>query len=378
MRRCLLFVTVIALAGCSGQSAAPATAPASATAPAAATSAPVTAGPTATRLPIVTPAPGSGRLVASGPPGLSGDLAVAFGDGPIWFVSPPNAWYTVQLVAPQPDAVAITPAWSPDGNQLVFSLRSTRAPEGGTLPPADLYAVGVDGQSLRRFVAPLAAGEVNQDPVWLPDGSGLLFTSSAVLVDASGLITGFKLGIDRVDAQGGGRTTVIATAASPAVSPDGSHLAYLRPSADGLRQGLFVAGADGRNERLVVPDTRFLGIVSPRFTPDSTALTFVASETFWPTPAPAPGVVERLLDLFLDGVAEAHFGPFDVWRVDLDGGNLVQLLRLNYDQPAIAWAPDGGAVALVSPEGLNIAAPDGSNVTLASDTGGHGGVDWRP
>jgi hypothetical protein len=69
MRRCLLFVTVIALAACSGQSARRRPRPQARPRTAAATAAPVTARPTATRLPIVTPAPGSGRLVASGPPG---------------------------------------------------------------------------------------------------------------------------------------------------------------------------------------------------------------------------------------------------------------------------------------------------------------------
>jgi Tol biopolymer transport system component len=379
MKRTVWLIAALLLSACAAPAAQPDT-PTPAPSPTAGpTALPPTAGPTATRLPMLTPASGAARMVVSGPPGLTGDIVFAFGDGPVWLTSATNGWYTVQLVPKPADAVAITPAWSPDGNQVSFTLRSTQPAEGGRLPPADVYAIGVDGQNLRRLITPEQPGEVNQDAMWMPDGSGILFTSSAVLVDASGLVTGFKLGIDRAGPNGEGRTTLIPTAVAPGISPDSRRLVYLRPSVDGLRQGLFIADIDGNNERQLVPDTRFLGIVWPRFTPDGQHITFVASEKYWPTPTPkAPGIVERQLDLFVDGVAEAHFGPFEVWRIDPDGQNLQQMTNLGYDQPAIAWAPDGQGIALVSPEGFYVASPDGATLTRATQQGGHGGVDWRP
>jgi len=67
---------------------------------------------------------------------------------------------------------ACQPAWSPDGEQLVFI--SPCLGKRSTYPGSSLYTIDVDGQNLKRLPPSL---EGDYDPAWSPDGTQIAYTS---------------------------------------------------------------------------------------------------------------------------------------------------------------------------------------------------------
>jgi len=105
------------------------------------------------------------------------------------------------------------PQVSPDGSQIVFTLRTTdlEADKGRT----DLWLVGVDGADLRRLTSH-EAGDYN--PRWAPDGKSIYFLSSRN--DSSQV---WRIRIDGGEAEQ--ITDLPLDAANLLVSPDGNHIA---------------------------------------------------------------------------------------------------------------------------------------------------------
>src|SRR5699024_10925526 len=64
-------------------------------------------------------------------------------------------------------AVDLYPRFSPDGTRIAF--------RGGTNPTSDLYSVAVAGGAVTRLTT--LRSEINGFD-WLPDGSGLVFSSN--------------------------------------------------------------------------------------------------------------------------------------------------------------------------------------------------------
>jgi hypothetical protein len=171
------------------------------------------------------------------------------------------------------------PAWSPNGEQLVFA--------GGARGARDIYEVNADGFGLRRLTrkpveetAPawsvrgrivfvrrtargdgdlrtmspaggatgrLTHGKANdQDPAWSPDGRQLAFTRG----------TSARRDVWRVGADGHHArrlTTLSQGASSPAWSPDGRSIAFSMGRAG--RRALYVVPSGGGRARRVSPTT---------------------------------------------------------------------------------------------------------------------------
>lgn len=98
------------------------------------------------------------------------------------------------------------PDWSPDGSQIVFVSQ----PVGGG-KSADIYLMDADGKNRRRL-----AGTEHLDwaPAWSPDGRRILFASMG----------GF---IHIVDANGVNVRRFAQSAFSPVWSPDGKEIAFV-------------------------------------------------------------------------------------------------------------------------------------------------------
>jgi len=101
------------------------------------------------------------------------------------------------------------PAWSPDGKLIALTLSK----EGGS----QLYLLKVDGGEPRRL---LQSSSIDTEPVFSPNGQHIYFVS-----DRGGLPQIYKVS---VNGQGVERVTFAGTYnISPAISPDGRTLAFI-------------------------------------------------------------------------------------------------------------------------------------------------------
>lgn len=113
-----------------------------------------------------------------------------------------------------------TPAWSPDGSQLVFTGYA-----GGL---SDLFVVNVDGSNLRRLTNDKYA---DLQPVWSPDGKSIAFTTDR---GPETNFTTLRIGNNQIATYdvATGRITLLpgmehGNNASPQWSPDGGDIAFV-------------------------------------------------------------------------------------------------------------------------------------------------------
>ncbi|MFN8482490.1 MAG: hypothetical protein U0768_05410 [Anaerolineae bacterium] len=262
------------------------------------------------------------------------------------------------------------PAVSADGKRIVYSLsdteRAAQKHDNGT----DLYVMDADGKNERLLVDHGAVGSWLGEPVWTPDGKSVYFTRR----DAHGAET-----IERVDVASGTTGVILQDAATPTISPDGKHIAYLKTDPQAFTQDLWVANLDGSGARRLLGDPEFTSLVAPRFAPDSQRIVFVA------VGGPARPPVERPkasgfnpLAWFSPAVAEAHGVPYNIWTVNVDGSNLTRLTNdLEIDSPVTAWSPDGAWIAFMGDLGMYlVSAKDGTQLRYLGKEFAVGGMDW--
>jgi len=140
----------------------------------------------------------------------------------------------------------------------------------------------------------------DHDPAWLQDGSAILFTRAQE----------GRQGIWMVPRLGGVATLLVADAADPAVSPDGSRLAFVREVAPSAEPRVFVAPLRSV-ERATQVTTDADGLWEhrhPAWSPDGRTLCYHAHHALW-TVSPDGGKAERLT---LDNESGRH----PVWSSD--------------------------------------------------------------
>lgn len=216
---------------------------------------------------------------------------------------------------------------------------------GGNDHSSQIYSMLPDGTDLIR----LTHTKTNNDsPAWSPDGSQIAY----VRLGRSGV--GSTLMI--MNADGTDRTALLqrqqSTIRRPEWFPDGAQILFCLELTRGSR--LIVVGADGTDRMRVGPSRSCDAAVSP----DGSMLAFVRSSKF-------------------------HRHP-DLWRMNSDGSGLTQLTSDGHSSGP-GWSPDGSQIAYIrgaewGDRELFVMDADGSNQSRLTDTGPveYGPAGWSP
>jgi Tol biopolymer transport system component len=281
------------------------------------------------------------------------------------------------LTGLQPGTFILSPAWSPDGQTLVYSLvQASNDPLLPWLQTATLC--GFDRATGQGRV--LAAGTVAIIPSeisWTPDGSALLTTQRRLILDAKNQLQREETAVVRYDLAAGSQQTLLLESSSPAVAPDGKRFAYVKANPQTGFPSLMLAGIDASNPQpLGAPDPPFKGIGNLRWSPDGAQLVFSARGGPTVGEGAAPAERSWLGRLFGARSASAHGEPGSLWIIQADGTGLRPLLPAA-DDPIATWSPDGKTL-LVSDwsDGLFTLDPASGETTFMNDNREFWALEW--
>ena len=121
-------------------------------------------------------------------------------------------------------------------------------------------------------------------------------------------------------------------------------IAFVRPNEDGISEAIYTGAADGSSSDAVLfADPGLAGYEDLSWSPDGSRLAFTA------TPA-------------------AGNGSTEIYTIDADGSNLVQITHTEVDDDSPVWSPDGTRLALRVDE-VDPGAPGESNVVVTTVSG---------
>ena len=291
----------------------------------------------------------------------------------------PHAYYYREMYLPQLTSGPSGVTWSPDGQELIYSMQGS------------LWRQRLGSKEARQLT--VGPGYAYQ-PDWSPDGRRVVYA----VYDKD------AIELRLLDLASGQARSLLADGSvnvEPRWSPDGRRLAFVSSAFLG-RWHIFVApvsadGTLGPVER--VTEDRESGLpryyygrhdqyLSPTWSPDGSDLIFISnrgriwgSGGFWRMPARA-GAEPRELhyeettwkarpDWSRDGkrvVYSSYLGRqwHQLWLMTADGGDPLQLTYRAGDATAPRWSPDGRRVAYVSNEdgntSLNVVEVPGGSI----------------
>jgi Tol biopolymer transport system component len=231
------------------------------------------------------------------------------------------------------------PALSPDGHEVAYCAET----DGNV----DLWLMdSAGGQPLRLT----DQSGLDCSPEWFPDGREILFVS-----DRTGTSS-----LWRVGRFGGTATLVLENAVGPAVSPDGSQIAFGRRDREGAGLTIWVAPLDNTGAaRQLTPDG--LGVwdhENPAFSPDGRTIAYADFQDVWLVPADGSTPPKRLTDgssthrdpaWLPDGrtllMTSWREGTLALWTIGVDGSDLARVTPGTGPERQPALSFDGALVA---------------------------------
>jgi tol-pal system beta propeller repeat protein TolB len=163
-----------------------------------------------------------------------------------------------RTITPEENWHSSRPAWSPDGQRLVF--QSTRHKQDTW----NIWVVDSDGNNIEQLTDDPAAAMA---PVWSPDGNSIAFHS----------YRDGNLYVMQTDGTHQGRLTDhLANDTDPDWSPDGTQIAFQssRDTPDGCGMNVWVMDADGSNLRNLTGHTDCTRSGAPAWSPDGQQIVF--------------------------------------------------------------------------------------------------------
>jgi dipeptidyl aminopeptidase/acylaminoacyl peptidase len=278
--------------------------------------------PTPTILPINTTS-----LPSAGVYGLIAYSSDQDGDFEIWVM---NADGSDQRKLTDNGAKDVSPAWSPDGNEIAFVSNRDGNDE--------IYLMNIDGSNVRRLTQTDDASE--SFPAWSPDGLQISFDSDR----------GGNWDIYVIASDGSGLRRLTDHPSDDWISswsPDGKQIVF-ESKRDGT-YAIYVMGSDGSDQQHLTDSQTHEGF--PAWSTDGMHIAFMSQRD----------------------------GNYEIYVMNADGTNQRRVTE-NPDQDSDpGWSPDGVWLTFVSQrdgnEEIYIMKTDGSNILQLTDNGAR---NWSP
>jgi TolB protein len=232
----------------------------------------------------------------------------------------------------------VLPKWSPDGNQILFGVRHVW----------NLYIINIDGTGLTQLTD---FRSNNGD--WSPDGTQIIFQSDHQNEPQD------TPDIYRIDVDGKNLVEILddppVADFNPRWSPDGSHIMFISDRSGNYE--VFVMNADGSDVKQIT-DSEF-PIIDFSLSPDDTLIVYTYAYAY-PDAADLYTIdKDESVVQITDNKGEAfdespswsmdnkkiffssnRSGNKDLWVIDIDSSDLVQLTDDQYDDSSLDyWAP---------------------------------------
>jgi Tol biopolymer transport system component len=259
------------------------------------------------------------------------------------------------------------PAISPDGGRIAYSSNEPGNPQ--------IFVVDVHGGSPLRLTNDKATDD---EPAWFPDGSAIAFSSDR----------GGEPGIWRTGQLGGDVMPLMENATHPAISPDGTEVAFSRRIGGGnLRIGV-APMADPSRARMLTGDGEGLWDHEyPAWSPDGKTICYTSRHGLWLVPSsggkarPLTSEGERDFDPAWspDGrriyFAFYREGTVAIWRVSVSGGRPERITLGTASETHPSISRDGARLAYSA--GMPAGMPSRWVILLDRDSGAEASLTDR-